>query len=237
MKSRIRAISVVAGAIVCFTAVPAWAQSALIKRLDVNGDGKVSRDELPEGSSQRGMFDRLVTQYKLDPSKTYTLKELEDASGLGGASGSGSSGDSRSGGSSRSNDSRGGGSGSSGGPPRFGDSRRGFGGSGGSSRGFGGGGTGSRSTRTPSDGRPYRALEELPGEYRSYDKDGDGQVGLYEWPKDRIRDFIALDKNDDGFLTIIELKKPTSSNAERDRASEKEKESEPKPAEPAGENS
>jgi Ca2+-binding EF-hand superfamily protein len=76
----------------------------------------------------------------------------------------------------------------------------------------------------------------LPGEYRSYDKDGDGQVGLYEWPKDRIRDFIALDRNDDGFLTINELRKPSSSNGEKDRTKEKEKEPESKPTEPAGDN-
>jgi hypothetical protein len=214
MKTRTRAISVLAAAIVCFAAVPACAQSALIKRLDVNGDGKVSRDELAEGSSQRGMFDRLVAQYKLDPTKTYTLKELEDASGL---SGSGSS--TSASGPSRSSDSRSGSSGSSGGPPRFGDSRRssgGPGGSGGYSRG-GGGSSASRSSRPSGDSRPYRALEELPDRYRSYDKDGDGQVGLYEWPKDKIAEFLGLDRNDDGFLTNSELKKPSTPNGDSSR--------------------
>jgi hypothetical protein len=193
-----------AGAIVCFATLPACAQSALIRRLDVNGDGKVSRDELAEGSSQRGMFDRLVAQYKLDPTKTYTLKELEDASGLAVSASSGSTG------------------GSSGSSPRAADSRP--------------GGPGSRTSRSPSDGRPFRALEELPGEFRSYDKDGDGQVGLYEWPKDRIRDFVALDRNDDGFLTISELKKPSpsSQDGEKDRAKE-EKKSEPDTAPSGGE--
>jgi Ca2+-binding EF-hand superfamily protein len=234
MKMRVSAIGILAVAVVCLVTLPAWGQSALIKSLDVNGDGKVSRDELPEGSSRRGTFDRLVAQKKLDATKTYTLKELEEASGLVVPGGS-----STPSGPARSNDSRPGGPGSSGGPSRFGDSRRGFGGSGGFSRGNGGS-TGSRSSRPSSDGRPYRALEELPGEYRGYDKDGDGQIGLYEWPKERIRDFIALDRNDDGFLTITELKRPSSSpapaqNGEKDRTSE-EKKSEPDAAEPNSEN-
>ena len=91
------------------------------------------------------------------------------------------------------------------------------------------GSSGSRSSRPPSDGRPYRALEQLPDPYRSYDKDGDGQVGLYEWPKERIRDFIDLDRNDDGFLTMSELKKPSSStqNGEKARSTEEKK---PEPA-------
>jgi hypothetical protein len=230
MKMRTRLISVLAGAVVCFAAVPACAQSALIKRLDINGDGKVSRDELPEGSSQRGMFDRLVAQYKLDPAKTYTLKELEDASGLAVPGGSSTPSSP-----SRSGDSRSAGPGSSGSPPRFGDSRRSGGGSsgfGGFSRGGGGGGSsGSRSSRPSSDGRPYRALEELPDRYRSYDKDGDGQVGLYEWPKDRIAEFLGLDRNDDGFLTISELKKPSPSNGDSNREKEQKPDAEKPPDE------
>jgi len=228
MKMRTPALGVLAGAIACFTALPTYAQSKLIQRLDVNGDGKVSRDELVEGSAMRSMFDKLVEQYKLDPKKTYTLKELEEASGIGGSSSSGSTGGS-SGSSSRTGDSRPAGPGSPGSSFRFGDPRRG---PSGSSRGS----SGSRTSRSPSDGRPFRALEDLPGEYRSYDKDGDGQVGLYEWPKDRIRDFIALDRNDDGFLTISELKKPSSSsqNGEKDRGKE-EKKSEPDTAPSDGE--
>lgn len=51
-------------------------------------------------------------------------------------------------------------------------------------------------------------LVSLPEQYGSYDKDNDGQIGLYEWPRKRIAEFLKLDKNDDGFLTIEELGKP-----------------------------
>jgi Ca2+-binding EF-hand superfamily protein len=60
-----------------------------------------------------------------------------------------------------------------------------------------------------SGGKTYRALADLPSEYQTYDKDGDGQVGLYEWPRSRLAEFSALDKNDDGFLTLNEIKKPS----------------------------
>lgn len=197
MKTRTLLIGVVAGAFLGFGGTSARAQSSrLIQTMDVNADGKVSRDELEEGSAKRRMFDGLVQKYKLDPKKTYTLKELEEAAGMSGSGGSGSS------------------SGSSSGASRPSDPRRGP-----PSRGS----MGSRSSRPPSDGRPYRTLEELPDKYRSYDKDGDGQVGLYEWPKDRIAEFLGLDRNDDGFLTISELKKPSAPNGDPDKKPEAEK--------------
>ncbi len=56
-------------------------------------------------------------------------------------------------------------------------------------------------------GAPLR----LPSEYAQYDRDRDGQIGLYEWPRRRIAEFLKLDKNQDGFLTPRELgAKPTN---------------------------
>jgi hypothetical protein len=167
---------------VCST-TPAQAQSKLIQNMDVNKDGKVIRDEIPEGATRR-MFDNIVEKYKLDPQKPYTIAEIEQAMGLAGSSASASS----SGPASRSNGSR---------------------------RSFGPSGRSGTTIRAPSDGRPFRALEEMPDPYRSHDKDGDGQVGLYEWPRDRIRDFVSLDANDDGFITIDEVKKTGSTSREK----------------------
>jgi hypothetical protein len=45
----------------------------------------------------------------------------------------------------------------------------------------------------------------LPKEYQSYDKNGDGQIGLYEWERAKYAEFKKLDKNHDGFLTPQEL--------------------------------
>jgi hypothetical protein len=45
----------------------------------------------------------------------------------------------------------------------------------------------------------------LPGWFTALDRDGDGQVGLYEWPKDRpLEEFFRMDRNGDGFITIEE---------------------------------
>jgi len=46
---------------------------------------------------------------------------------------------------------------------------------------------------------------KLPESYRSRDKDNDGQIGLYEWPKNDYAGFKKLDHNGDGFLTPQEL--------------------------------
>lgn len=179
---------------ISFGAASAYAQSSrLLQGLDINGDGKVSRDEIPEGAKRR-LFDNLVEKYKLDPKKTYTLEELEKASGMSGTSTpstlSTSSPSSKSG---------------------SGDRRR--------------GNRSGPSRAAATDGRPYRSLVELPESYRSYDKDGDGQIGLYEWPKDRIAEFLALDKNDDGFLTINELKSSSSSSEDKEKSNKSKPES------------
>lgn len=46
---------------------------------------------------------------------------------------------------------------------------------------------------------------KLPEQYRSLDKDRDGQIGLYEWSRTDYAGFRKLDWNGDGFLTPQEL--------------------------------
>lgn len=48
-------------------------------------------------------------------------------------------------------------------------------------------------------------VPELPSEFNSRDKNGDGQIALYEWDRKKYSEFIKLDKNGDGFLTPAEL--------------------------------
>lgn len=57
----------------------------------------------------------------------------------------------------------------------------------------------------PRTTRKGYAMPELPAEYVSRDKNGDGQIGLYEWDRKKFAEFTKLDKNGDGFLTAVEL--------------------------------
>ncbi|MEI8382925.1 MAG: LCCL domain-containing protein [Planctomycetota bacterium] len=50
-----------------------------------------------------------------------------------------------------------------------------------------------------------RIAQPLPKEYEAHDKNGDGQIGLYEWDRAKYAEFMKLDKNGDGFLTALEL--------------------------------
>lgn len=50
-----------------------------------------------------------------------------------------------------------------------------------------------------------RMVPMLPKEYEARDKNGDGQIGLYEWDRSKYSEFAKLDKNGDGFLTPAEL--------------------------------
>ncbi len=55
-----------------------------------------------------------------------------------------------------------------------------------------------------------RVTKELPDEYRERDKNGDGQIGLYEWDRKAFTKFQELDRNADGFLTPNELITPVT---------------------------
>lgn len=50
-----------------------------------------------------------------------------------------------------------------------------------------------------------RITKELPNDYREKDKNGDGQIGLYEWDRSAFSQFFNLDRNGDGLLTADEL--------------------------------
>ena len=63
------------------------------------------------------------------------------------------------------------------------------------------------SSSKPKQERP-RVTIDLPEEYDDRDFDGDGQIGLYEWRQwDRtaLADFLRFDLNGDGYLTPLEL--------------------------------
>ncbi len=55
--------------------------SRFLARLDPDGDGKISREEVAEGF-YRQVFDRMVTTLELDPEKTHTVDDLRKALGL-----------------------------------------------------------------------------------------------------------------------------------------------------------
>lgn len=54
-------------------------------------------------------------------------------------------------------------------------------------------------------GRKTNLVPELPAEFAARDRNGDGQIALYEWDRRKYSEFVKLDKNNDGFLTPIEL--------------------------------
>ena len=57
------------------------------------------------------------------------------------------------------------------------------------------------------DPLPAKPESHLPQQFRQYDTNGDGQIALYEW-KDKggkVEEFLKLDLNGDGFITLDEL--------------------------------
>lgn len=47
---------------------------------------------------------------------------------------------------------------------------------------------------------------DLPDDLVPFDRDNDGQLGLYEWPRSELTDFEWLDRNKDGFITPREVR-------------------------------
>jgi Ca2+-binding EF-hand superfamily protein len=86
-------------------------------------------------------------------------------------------------------------------------------------QGFGGGWGGPGAMPVPElpvenekEQRPvvYRANNlpaELPAWFKEADTDQDGQVGLYEWKAKgwSVEEFVKMDRNNDGFLTVEEV--------------------------------
>lgn len=49
--------------------------------------------------------------------------------------------------------------------------------------------------------------------FQERDKDGDGQLGLYEWPPTQLSDFQRVDRNRDGFVTREEYSRMPAANS------------------------
>ncbi len=59
--------------------------------------------------------------------------------------------------------------------------------------------------RPAKDAPKPRVLLPLPATFSAADKNGDNQIGLYEWDRAKFAEFVTLDRNGDGFLTAREL--------------------------------
>ncbi len=197
-----------------------YAQLSLLNRLDPDGDGKVVRDKLP--TNYRKMLDRIVDRYGLDKKKgEWKIDELRNAIS-GGAQKQLAAEQANQGT-----------SGSAVAPwPSVwpGSSRRQA--NQGTSGSAVAGSTGQLTSIPPHKPGELHPLVRLPEQYASYDKDNDGQIGLYEWPRRRLAEFLKLDQNDDGFLTIKELGKPSE---EKEEQASSESKSEPERKESAAE--
>lgn len=68
----------------------------------------------------------------------------------------------------------------------------------------GGGGFGG----APAETKKFKAAplpSGLPQWFAERDKDGDGQIGMHEWPADEMEEFFKYDRNGDGFVTADEV--------------------------------
>ncbi|HMO37117.1 MAG TPA: hypothetical protein PKA06_13840, partial [Gemmatales bacterium] len=58
-----------------------------------------------------------------------------------------------------------------------------------------------------SSSRPFKKPtmpSNVPGWFTENDKDGDGQLSMNEWPKDKFEEFQKYDRNGDGIITLEE---------------------------------
>ncbi len=78
-------------------------------------------------------------------------------------------------------------------------------------------------------GAKPRMVPTLPQEYAALDKNGDGQIGMYEWSRTKYAEFVKLDKNGDGFLTPQELGAKGATIGGRSRGGVSEKDALPNP--------
>jgi Ca2+-binding EF-hand superfamily protein len=82
----------------------------------------------------------------------------------------------------------------------------------GDSRSSSSSGSSSSSSRSRSRQKP-KLTATLPAKYLDFDKNKDDQIGMYEWDKAKFAEFMALDRNRDGFLTPNELDDPPKPTA------------------------
>ena len=71
------------------------------------------------------------------------------------------------------------------------------------------------STTKPAPPR-RKTLADVSESIQTLDKDGDGQLGLYEWPREKLAEFKTLDSNKDGFLTPAEVAAGSKKQVEAD---------------------
>lgn len=207
------------------------------RRIDTNGDGVIDSGEVQQVDGFRKQF---LTQLGIDGSRPVGLREYTEKreqamrnfdpqqfrrpdSGGGSPGGGGFPG-------------FGGAPGSSGGPPSFpprsdsdrGDGRRSDEPSRDERRDDRDRGrderreSSSSSKSSKKTAKPKeRVTKELPADYREKDKNGDGQIGLYEWDRKAFAQFYALDRNGDGLLTPDELIAATKKSSSSDKSSSK----------------
>lgn len=196
------------------------------RRIDTNGDGVIDAGEVQQVDGFRRQF---LTQMGIDGSRPVSLREYTEKreqamrsfdpqqfrrpdSGGGSPGGGGFPG-------------FGGSPGSGGGPPSIpprsdsdrGDGRRPDEPARDERRESSNSSKSSKKSAKPKE----RVTKDLPGDYREKDKNGDGQIGLYEWDRKAFAQFYALDRNGDGLLTPDELIAATKKSSSSDKSSSK----------------